>query len=146
MGIIQAKPEWVDTDPSGTMKCQSCTYFTSNWDHLQKHTQTYHPEDGLGMILYMECTGSIDGRNAINEMVSVSPIDCTGGQSAYEDDDLEKFGRELVKASRATGYKIGRVYRMADPGLGLDFPQWWVEGGLKAGVFQQYVLPLDVQS
>lgn len=92
----------------------------------------------------MCCNGSIEGRNALNDRVSAKWIDCTGGQAAYEDGDLEELGEELVEASRETSVKIFHVFRMFDPGLGLDFPMWWVEGGIKAKIFSQYKLPDDV--
>lgn len=35
---------------------------------------------------------------------------------------------------------------MFDPGLGLDFPMWWVNAGVEAGVFERYQIPDDVQA
>ena len=50
----------------------------------------------------MECDGSIDGRDTLNYMITAKWIDCTGGQSAYQDGNLETFGTELVNASRTS--------------------------------------------
>ena len=145
MGMFESKPEWLDGTDNGCFGCELCPYKTDDSDHLKAHKKMYHvePED-QHMILYMGCDGSIGGRNALNDRVSSKWIDCTGGQAAYEDGDLQQLGDELVAASRETGVKIYHVYRMFDPGLGLDFPMWWVTGGINAGVFQQYALPNDV--
>jgi hypothetical protein len=145
MGAIQPKPEWVDSIDDGKFECDKCSYKSNSDDNLGQHTTTYHNEN-TQMILYMNCDGSIEGRNELNNSISAKWIDCTGGQAAYEDGDLQEFGDELVMASRNTGHKIYCVFRMHDPGLGLDFPGWWIQGGLNAGVFQQYEVPDDVHS
>lgn len=143
MGALQAKPEWVDSKEEGLFQCPECFYSTDREEHLRKHAEAYHPEDP-SYILYMTCDGSIEGRNELNERVSAQWIDCTGGQAAYEDGDLYELGEELVEASREIGVGVYHVYRMYDPGLGLEFPMWWVHGGIKAGVFEEYKLPEDV--
>jgi hypothetical protein len=145
MAFISPKPDWLDGVIDGNCKCDSCEYETNDSQHLGKHNDMYHNDKiGENMILYMQCDGLSDGRNKINNLISARWIDCTGGQSAYENGNLNQFGDELVIASRATGIKIYHAYKMADPGLGLDFPQWWIDGGVKAGVFQKYELPKDV--
>ncbi|AYV77307.1 MAG: hypothetical protein Barrevirus32_3 [Barrevirus sp.] len=139
------KPDWLDSLIDGTYPCKSCPYSTDIKDHLKIHTKTYHNKEYQEhYILYMECNGSIDGRNDLNDLISNHDIDCTGGQSAYEDGDLKEFGDQLVIAARQTGVGLYRVLRMYDPGLGLIFDDWWVNGGIKAGVFQEYQLPDDV--
>ena len=143
MGTIQPKPDWVDSTDGGELKCDFCEYHSNDNKHLAEHTETYHPGE-RSMILYMGCDGSIEGRNALNGRVSAKWIDCTGGQAVFEDSDLKQFGDELVEASRDLDVKLCHVFRMFDPGLGLDFPMWWVEGGIDAGVFEEYILPDDV--
>jgi len=142
MGALNEKAEWVDSVEDGEFKCDHCTYKTTSNDFLEEHSK-YH-SDKSDFVLYMECMGSLDGRNAINDNISAAWIDCTGGQSAYADGDINKFGQEIVEASRKTNNKLYRVLRIHDPGLGLVFADWWVDGGIEAGVFEQYDLPDDV--
>lgn len=143
MGALQAKPEWVDSVDDGQISCEHCSYKTNSDDFLAKHKEKYH-DDNCRFVLYMACNGSLEGRNMINNNISAKWIDCTGGQTAYVDGDINVFGQELVEASRRTGVKLYHAYRMHDPGLGLDFPQWWVDAGLMYGVFEKYDLPDDV--
>lgn len=145
MGMMESKPAWADTDPTGELSCSKCRYKSNSEEFLQQHTARYHPSNRVpSFILYMGCSGSLDGRNTLSDRVSAQYIDMTGGQAAFEDGDLIEFGDELVAASRDTGYKLYGVYRMHDPGLGLDFPDWWVQTGVELGIFQQYNLPVDV--
>lgn len=146
MGQLESKPAWVDSDSNGHNACDKCTYKTNSEEFLKEHAKRYH-DDNASFILYMACTGSIEGRNTLADAVSASYsyIDMTGGQAAFEDGDLQTFGDELVAASRESGYKIYHAYRMHDPGLGLDFPQWWIDTGVALGIFQQYELPEDVK-
>ena len=116
---------------------QSPTTYTKTY-HIKIKDNTY--------ILYIGVDGSLDGHNALVDCVSSQWIDMTGGQAAFYDGDLKEFGDELVEASKETGYKIYEIYRMYDPGLGLDFAEWWVKGGIAAGVFEKYELPEDVQA
>lgn len=142
MGILQAKPKWIDSIEDGQHKCDNCQYKTLSEEFLKIHCETYH----IGhpsYILYMGCTGSIDGRNTLNDCVSSKWIDCTGGQTAYKDGNLETLGKELVDGARENNIKLYNIYRMYDPGLGLDFAPWWVQGGIDAGVFQEYQIPQD---
>jgi hypothetical protein len=136
------KEDWVDSVEGGTIKCEHCSYCTNSRDFLEKHN-TYHKDD-REFILYMECKGSLKGRNTLIDNISAQEIDCTGGQAAFEDGDINVFGQELVNASRKTKFKIYRALRMHDPGLGLCFPEWWIDAGIKAGVFEKYSLPQDV--
>ena len=98
----------------------------------------------LPMILYFATSGSLEGRNTLLDYVSSPFIDCTGGQCACEDGDLQQFGDELVKGARETGYKIYHIYRMQDPGLGLDIDRELVKKELKSGFYQSYKVPDDV--
>ena len=122
MGLLESKPLWGDTNPSGKHSCDECPYKTDSQDFLEEHSNRYHHEN-TNYILYMGCTGSINGRNELEHRVSARYIDMTGGQAAFQDGDLKEFGDELVAASRETGHKVYHVYRMHDPGLGLDFPR-----------------------
>lgn len=144
MGLLESKPLWADTNPSGKHSCDECPYKTDSQDFLEEHSKRYH-HDNTNYILYMGCTGSINGRNELEHRVSARYIDMTGGQAAFHDGDLKEFGDDLVAASRETGHKLYHVYRMHDPGLGLDFPQWWVDTGVALEIFQQYQLPEDVK-
>jgi hypothetical protein len=143
------KPQWLDSIENGNLHCKKCSYKTDCAEFLHEHLDTYHQRPKPAMILYLECDGSIDGRNALVDSVTATgggdAIDCTGGQAAFEDGDLQQFGKQLVKASRNTGVRLCRVLRMFDPGVGLNFAPWWIEGGLQAGVFQAFRLPKDVQ-
>jgi hypothetical protein len=145
MGAIQPKAEWVTSDETGEFVCKDCSYTSSNAEFLKKHIDSYH-EGEHSFVLYMTCEGSIDGRNELLQLVDFNYIDCTGGQAACDDGDLQTFGDQLVNASQKTGHKLFQVYRMYDPGLGLDFPQWWFDAGLDAGVFEKYDLPTDVDA
>lgn len=145
MSIFEAKPAWVDSNPNGKHCCDKCPYKTDSSQYLQDHNKRFH-RDKAQFILYMACPGSLDGRNTLADGVSFKWIDMTGGQAAFIDGDLKKFGDELVRASRKTHNKLYHVYRMHDPGLGLDFPQWWVDTGVKLGIFQEYKLPEDVKA
>lgn len=143
--MFAPQPLWLNGKSDGAFKCKKCSYRTESKAYLNQHCELYHTDHP--MILYMECDGSISGRNALmNHLKTHQYIDCTGGQAAFEDGDLTKFGNDLVEASRKTGVKLYHVYRMADPGLGLDFPEWGVQGGLQAGVYQEYALPEDVKA
>jgi hypothetical protein len=146
---FRTPPVWLNGDDDGEYDClnKNCDFSTDNEEYLNKHTEMFHNKE-RDMILYMCCAESIDGRNALNNMISNSfqPIDCTGGQAAFEDGDLKEFGDALVKASRETGYKLYDVYRMYDPGLGLIFDDWWVQAGVKAGTFKKYKIPDDVKA
>ena len=142
---MESKPAWADTDPSGEHSCSECRYKSNSDEFLQQHTARYHPSNRVpSFVLYMGCSGSLNGRNTLSKCVSAKWIDMTGGQAAFEDGDLTEFGDDLVAGSRNTGYKLYGVYRMHDPGLGLDFPDWWVQTGVELGIFQQYNLPTDV--
>lgn len=145
MGALAAKPNWVDGKQDGKHKCDKCNYATDDDNHLNLHKDEYHNDDKT-FVLYMACDGSIEGRNILNDNVSAKWIDCTGGQAAYEDNDLKTFGEQLVKAARDNNIKLYHIYRLNDPGLGLDFPYWWVQGGLRAGVFDEYPIPEDVKA
>jgi hypothetical protein len=142
MGVIASKPEWVDSDENGEFKCDHCSYKNSE-EFLQIHIQEYHTNHN--MVLYMDCNGSIEGRDVLNDCIDAEWIDCTGGQAAYKDSDLQKFGEQLVRAARDNNIKLFNVLRIQDPGLGLDFPSWWVEAGIEAGVFERYDIPDDVK-
>jgi hypothetical protein len=136
------KEDWVDSTKGGVIKCEYCSYCTNSREFLEKHNM-YHTKDRK-FILYMACEGSIEGRETLIENISAYDIDCTGGQAAFVDGNINVFGRELTNASRKSGYKIYHAYRMHDPGLGLCFPQWWVDAGIEARVFEQYDFPEDV--
>lgn len=125
--------------------CLYCKFTTHKQDLLTTHYHNYHNNE-REFILYLECTGSIEGRNTFNEAVDVEPIDCTGGQAAFEDGDLKHFAQQAIANARATGYKLYGIYRMYDPGLGLCFTNEWLQGGIKAGTFTKYLLPEDVQA
>lgn len=146
---FRTAPIWLNGDDDGEYDCpnKNCDFSTDDEEYLNKHTEMFHNKE-QDMILYMCCTESIDGRNALNNIISDSfqPIDCTGGQAAFEDGDLKKFGDALVKASRKTGYKLYDIYRMYDPGLGLIFDDWWIQAGVKAGTFKKYKIPDDVKA
>jgi hypothetical protein len=86
----------------------------------------------------MCCDGDITARNRLVKSVTAKWIDCTGGQAAFKDGDLETFGKELVDAARSNNIELYCIYRMYDPGVGLFFASWWVQGGIDAGVFQEY--------
>jgi hypothetical protein len=144
MSFFQPKPKWIDSI-DGQFNCQSCVYKTSESEWLQTHIKCYHSEE-MSMVLYMECSGSIEGRNLLLQSTDAQSIDCTGGQAACADGNLETFGEQLVQAARDHNIKLYRVCRMGDPGLGLMFPDWWVDGGIEAGVFAEYVLPVDVDA
>ncbi len=142
------KPAFIGTIEDGEFGCDKCTYKTNNEEHLKEHSECYHPviEEGQNpFILYFQCDGSLNGRNSLAGGVSVSYLDMTGGQAAFEDGDLTQFGTELVLASRASGYKIYNVYRMHDPGLGLMLINWLIDEGLELGIFEEYELPEDVK-
>lgn len=142
---MYSKPAWVDSNPEGKISCDKCLYKTDSVNFLNAHSECYHHND-KSFILYMECTGSLTGRNTLADAVSVDYIDMTGGQAAFEDGDLQIFGSELVAASRKSGYKLYNVYRMHDPGLGLMFSEWWVDTGIALNIFQKYDLPEDVKA
>ena len=145
MGCILVKPEWVDSNPLGTFECHSCTYKATSEDFLREHCSTYHNTTST-YVLYLGCTKSISGRSAIEACISeeFKYVDCTGGQMACYDGDLQRFGDLVVEAARNNDIGIYYIYRMYDPGLGLDFPAWWVQGGIDAGTFQEYQVPADV--
>jgi len=150
MACFSSKPEWVDSVEDGDVTCDKCPYKTTKEEHLEEHAKRYHPivpkEKGkMNYVLYMECSGSLEGRNTLADGVSRPWIDMTGGQAAFHDGELKTFGDELVAVSREFGYKLYCVYRVFDPGLGLDFPMWWVKAGVECGVFQEYELPEDVK-
>ena len=147
MACFQPKPDWVDSVESGTHQCESCTY-RNNPANLAAHVSCYHGAK-VPMILYFCCEGSIETREILLDQLNSDArkwvdIDCTGGQAGFEDGDFEKFSADVVAAARATGSKLYEVAHINDPGLGLDFPEWWISGGVKAGVFQSLVLPSDV--
>jgi len=147
MGCVAVKPEWLDSIESGTFNCKSCKYKTTNDDFLNEHCNAYHIDnESRSYILYVGCTGSITGRNTIEEHIrdKFQYVDCTGGQMACHDGDLQTFGDLIVEVARKNNIGIYYIYRMYDPGLGLDFPTWWVQGGIDAGVFQEYTIPDDV--
>lgn len=144
MGALISKPDWVDSKIDGELICKSCTYKSDSEEFLAAHVEKYHTCD-QEMILYMGCTGSIEGRSNLVDGVDAQWMDMTGGQAAFHDGDLKTFGDQLVAGAREHGLKLYHVVRMHDPGLGLEFPWWWVEAGVKAGVFQQYELPEDVR-
>lgn len=86
MGALQAKEDWVDSIDDGEIACKSCRYRTNTQEHLDQHTNKYHPKDGVTddmFVYYMDCNGSIEGRNVLCEYVDVQWIDCTGGQAAF---------------------------------------------------------------
>lgn len=95
--------------------------------------------------LYFDCNGSLEGRNLIEDAVSVRYVDCTGGQAAFEDGNLQVFGQEVIAAARKHNIKIYKILRMDDPGLGLMFTDEWVQDGLSSGRFQAYPIPKDVK-
>ncbi len=122
-------------------RCTRCAYKAKTQTHLDDHTKFYHKSDTW--VLYVECDDSGEGREELEICLSMRPIDATGGQWAFEDGDLEKFGDKLVKAARKTGVKLFCVMRMIDPGLGLILPSWRVTGAIKAGVCKVYTLPQE---
>lgn len=79
---METPDEWVTSITDGKHKCKHCSYKTNSKKFLRKH-KWYHNRI-CKFILYMECSGSLAGRNAINDNVSVHAIDCTGGQAAYD--------------------------------------------------------------
>ena len=136
------KPEWVDHDMYGRVFCNKCFYQTSCDNYLQLHMKTFHERDG-NYILYFECE-DFDGRyTIIDHNNKFEPIDCTGAQAAFEDGDLKEFGDALIDTSRQTGVKLLKICRMKDPGLGLLFPSWILEAGIKMGIYQNYEIPDD---
>jgi hypothetical protein len=152
MGAMESKPDWIDSVDGCNIVCKSCSYCTNEQSHIDEHNKHYHPEGGVndGMyVYYMDCNKSIDGRNELLEYVDIEYIDCTGGQAAFEYNPnytLQQFGNDLVRGAREKRLKLGNVLKMFDPGLGLDFPMWWVEGGIRAGVFERFKIPDDVQA
>lgn len=141
MGALMAKEDWVDSDPTGEFSCDNCAYRSSKEEWLTTHRQRYHHPD-MSMIFYFDCDGSIDGRGAILDHVSAKWIDCTGGQAACEDDgDFDRFAEEVSEASKETGIQVYNILHIADPGLGLEFPGWWVDAGIAAGVFKRVQAP-----
>lgn len=50
MGALQAKPEWLDGDENGSLKCSDCDYKTNENEHLNEHIKTYH-DDSRNFIL-----------------------------------------------------------------------------------------------
>ena len=139
------RPDWLDGDSDGQHTCDKCDYKSQNLHHLKQHEDCYH-NPNAEMVLYFATDDSIEGRNKLLNLINFEPMDCTGGQCACEDGDLEEFGKQLIEASRKTGHKLCHIYRLADPGLGLEFPLWLVEGGIKAGVYSAYNIPADVRA
>ena len=143
------KEEWVDSIDNGSLSCTKCNYRTNSDEHLEKHTNAYHNDDA-NFIYSMDCTGSISGRNVLCDVVDVEWIDCTGGQAAFEPGGeaypLSNFGEDLVRGARANGLRLYNVLKIYDPGLGLEFPMWWVEGGIAAGTFERFEIPDDVNA
>lgn len=159
MGDFYSKPLWLDglceTSSAGklcngcladTLQCEHCPYETSHEDYLKKHTEVYH--SNLDMVLYMSCPG-LESRNTLIDAIEkkgFKAIECTGGQTTFEDGNLNKFGKALVKAARKHHIKLYQVYRMYDPGLGLEFTSWWLQAGVQARVFEEYPIPDDVST
>lgn len=143
MVTFVAKPDWIDTVHNGEYQCESCSYRSNKEKHLEQHCNSYHPEEP-SYVLYFSCDQSISGREKLNERIDAKWMDLTGGQACFYDGDLGIFGDQLTKASRETGVKLYCAYRMYDPGLGLEFPQWWIDEGMRIGVFKEYHFPEDV--
>jgi hypothetical protein len=137
---MTSKKTWVDSDPSGTLLCTDCGYKTNDEEFLKTHRTQFHDED-MSMILYMDCSGSLYGRNTIVEGVSNNFIDCTGGQAAFEDGSLQEFGDEVMAVAKEHNITVYNIVRMRDPGLGLMFSYQWVDAGINAGAFQRYEIP-----
>ena len=138
---IYPNPDWVDSNPDGEFSCNNCSYKSCNEDFLQKHQETFH-NDKVSMILYYDCAGSIEGRNAIAEYVNAKMLDMTGGQAAFVDNgDFDSFAQEVIQGSKETGYQVYNILHMEDPGLGLIFPSWFVEAGITAGTFKRIEAP-----
>jgi len=156
MGNLDSKPAWAEgfCPAAGKLcngclaeklSCDYCNYETHHQEYLEKHKSAYHNDSN--MILYMACEGSLDARNTLIDEIETKgfeDIDCTGGQAAFEDGDLNHFGKALVKAARKHNIKLYQVSRMKDPGMGLIFPDWWFKAGVEAGLFEEYSLPDDV--
>ncbi len=134
------------TNKQKVIYCEECSFETNTQEKLEKHIETYHYVKIIKptFILYFECEGSIDGRNRLTRNIPNVNIDSTGGQAAFEDGDLDKFGKDLTCASRRTGIKIYRAMRIHDPGLGLCIDESWLEEGLECGIFEEYDFPDDV--
>lgn len=135
-----SKPNWVDGDKNGTIKCKYCKYKTNTEDSMMKHAY-YH--NGNSFILYFECDGLLEGRNAIARDLEndFEWIDMTGGQVAFKDGDFKLFCEKVIKSARAHNVKLYHVTRMHDPGIGLCVFDWWIDGGVKAGVFTNKKIP-----
>lgn len=153
MGSIVAKPMWVDSDINGTLQCDDCPYKSNKSEYLEEHRKSYHPNDRKpDMILYMRCRNvesddNLEARNKIMDYLGddYRYIDVTGGQGAFYDGDLKNFGDKIVEAAKLNNIKIYEILRMYDPGLGLEFPSWWVNSGVENGLFQKYDLPDDIK-
>ena len=95
--FITPTPAWANSVINGKYRCDKCPYETNNKRHLAQHSGVFH-YDEMVHVLYMECDGSLEGRNELNSMIDFLDIDCTGGQSAFQDGDLKEFGDQLVEA------------------------------------------------
>lgn len=148
------KPPWVDGDDNGQHKCRHCSYSSHDVDFLKEHTDCYHPGPPISDLyaLYLKCEASLGRNKVLSGMVSANEIGTIfeeiGSKGKlkefveFDDDDLKQFGDELVQASRETGIKLIRVFRAYQAGI--DSPDWWVDAGIKAGVFQEYTIPEEV--
>lgn len=93
-------------------------------------------------ILYFQCD-SFEGRYYIVEYLEdfgYSFLDGTGSQCAYEDGDLDNFGKHVVKAAQNGGLRLRDIARVEDPGLGLIFE----EGAIEAAA--NYPIPPELYS
>ena len=142
-------PEWYSKLAAARrlkeMKCGWCSFKTFDGNALRKH-HIEVPHKELAKVLYVECKG-FKHRSAMMDRVPFQYLDATGRTVIFEENgDLKQMGDQLVDVCRKFGYKVRRVLRMYDPGLGIDFPDWWVPEGLKAGVFEEYPVPDDIKA
>lgn len=137
----EKKPIWVDSVKNGKFICTVCGYKTDKKAHLKKHTDHYHKP--YSFILYFHCESS-DSRDIILENIPYQYIDSTGGESAFDDGNIDDFGDSIVKVAKKYKIKLYRICRMFDPGLGLIAPDWWIDGGIKAKMFYDYEIPKNL--
>lgn len=90
-------------------------------------------------ILYLECK-NYESRTKMLEVLQnhYEWLDCTGGQAAFEDDDLQRFGDFATTVASKLNIKLVHILRMPDPGLGLFITDDWLAAGLASGEIQRY--------